>query len=400
MKQSKPSVLYVAYPLLAVSEESAGGAEQVLLTLEREMHAAGHRTTVAAADGSRAAGELLATGAPASEPDQYEAREREHSTRILDFLDSHPGEFDLIHDMSGSFFRRAAECGAPVLATLHLPRWFYKQELFPTTAQVSGQTEAANLGHQGLANASTSSGQALGHQASVHSKINSIFNSPAPNLRFSCVSHSQAQTFADLRNLAGLVQNGVAVEQFPFTRDKDGYVLWLGRICEEKAPHLAIAVAQRAGVPLVIAGQVYPFRYHLDYFECEVRPHLNGRSRVQFVDTPLASQKLNLLRHARALLLTSTTEETSSLVAMEAMACGTPVVAFRRGAFPEIVAHEETGFIVDTPEEMAAALRSIDRISPEKCRARVERHFRASRMAQEYEELYRRMSASAKELAA
>ena len=121
---------------------------------------------------------------------------------------------------------------------------------------------------------------------------------------------------------------------------------------------------------------------------------------MRFVDTPLASQKLDLLRHARALLLTSTVEETSSLVAMEAMACGTPVVAFRRGAFPEIVADGETGFVVDTLDEMIAALDEVDGISPDACRARVEAQFSATRMAQEYAELYRRVLLSARELAA
>jgi glycosyltransferase involved in cell wall biosynthesis len=347
------SILYVAYPLLAVTEESAGGAEQMLLTVERGMAALGHRTTVAAADGSHVYGTLLPTGAAATEPDQYEAREREHKARILAYLRDHTDEFDLIHDESGRFFRMADECSAPVLATLHLPRSFYREEWFQRRAT---------------------------------------------NLYLSCVSHSQSRTFKGVPNLLGVVQNGIAVEQFPFTRDKDDYVLWLGRICEEKAPHLAIAAAQRAGLPLVIAGQIYPFSYHQNYFEREIRPHLNGR--VRFVDTPLALQKIELLRHARALLLTSTVEETSSLVAMEAMACGTPVVGFRRGAFPEIVTNSETGFIVDTIEEMAAALRDVDSISPEKCRARVEQHFSSSRMAREYEALYRRVLTSQKRLAA
>jgi glycosyltransferase involved in cell wall biosynthesis len=241
----------------------------------------------------------------------------------------------------------------PVIATLHLPRSFYREECF--------QRRAANL-------------------------------------YFNCVSHSQARTFDEFSNLLPVVQNGIPVEQFPFTRDKDDYVLWLGRICEEKAPHLAMAAAQAAKLPIVIAGQIYPFRYHQNYFEREIRPHLNGR--VRFVDTPLVLQKIELLRHARALLLTSTVEETSSLVAMEAMACGTPVIAFRRGAFPEIVADRETGFVVDTIEEMALALRDVDCISPEACRTRVEECFSASGMAREYEGLYRRVLTSAKELAA
>jgi len=347
------SILYVGYPLLKVSDESAGGAEQVLLTLEHEMVAAGHHTAVAACDGSRVGGRLLATGAAATAPDQYERREHEQSACILQFLRENPCEFDLIHDQSGSFFRHAAECPAPALATLHLPRTFYPKELFRTLP---------------------------------------------PNLWFNCVSESQARTFDDLPNMAGVVQNGIAVERYPLAREKADYLLWLGRICEEKAPHLAIAAAQQAGLPLVIAGQVYPFRYHRDYFEREVRPRISGR--VRFVESPSFEDKVKLLRDARAVLLTSTANETSSLVAMEAMACGTPVVAFRREAFAEIVADGETGFIVDTAEEMVSAVGKVDRISPEMCREQLQRRFRASRMAQGYEGLYRRVVMAAKGLAA
>lgn len=346
------SILYVSYPLLTVTPESAGGAEQMLLTLEREMAAPGHRTAVAAADGSEVHGRVLATGPPADGPDQYDQREREHNAAILDYLRQHPSEFDLIHDKSGSFFRQAADCPVPVLATLHLPRSLYREEFF------------CDVG--------------------------------APY--FNCVSQSQAKSFADLPNFLGVIPNGIAVEDFPFTSSKHNYLLWLGRICEEKGPHLAIQAAQSAQLPLVLAGQVYPFRYHQDFYAGKVRPYLDGK--VRFVDTPTLQQKLELLGHARALLLTSTAEETSSLVAMEAMACGTPVVAFRRGAFPEVVADGETGFVVESLEEMAQALGQVDRISPEACRARVERHFNASRMAQDYQELYRRVLMSAKELAA
>ena len=137
----------------------------------------------------------------------------------------------------------------------------------------------------------------------------------------------------------------------------------------------------------MIAGQVYPFTYHQNYFDREIALRLSRDSDVHFIDTPsFAGENLDLLRHARALLLTSTVEETSSLVAMEAMACGTPVVAFRRGAFPEIIADRETGFVVESVADMVAVLGSLDQISPEACRRRVGRHFTASRMAQGYQE--------------
>jgi glycosyltransferase involved in cell wall biosynthesis len=349
------SVLYVSYPLLTVTPESAGGAEQILLAVEREMALAGHRTTVAATNGSLVEGRLLPTGDAAEAPDQYEKREREHTERILEYLRLFPNDFDLIHDQSGRFFRHAAECPLPVLATLHLPRNFYREEWFRSF--------------------------------------------PA-NLHFNCVSRSQARSFEDLTGYLGVVPNGVAVERFPFTSSKGDYLLWLGRICEEKAPHLAVAAAAKAGLPLILAGQVYPFRYHQAYFDREIRPRLVEESSVRLINAPEHHQKLELLASARALLLTSTVEETSSLVAMEAMACGTPVIAFRRGGFPEIVADGETGILVETVAEMAAAVETMQRISSGACRTHVERHFSAKRMAQGYEDLYRQLVTCAQQQAA
>ncbi|HEY6249089.1 MAG TPA: hypothetical protein VI685_03960, partial [Candidatus Angelobacter sp.] len=126
-------VLYVAYPLLTVSEASAGGAEQMLWTVEREMAARGARTTVAASAGSLVSGELFVTGEPCSLPDDFERRNREHQDRVVEFVRTRSRQgrpFDLIHDQSGSFWPRAAEIDVPVLATLHLPRSFYSAQLF------------------------------------------------------------------------------------------------------------------------------------------------------------------------------------------------------------------------------------------------------------------------------
>ena len=150
-----------------------------------------------------------------------------------------------------------------------------------------------------------------------------------------------AQRFSERLGLEGLevVTNGINVERFPFSEVKLDHLLWLGRICEEKAPHVACEIAEQLGMPLILVGQVYPFSYHRQYFERELRPRLDFKN-IQFIDSPAHGQKIELLRSARALLITSTVEETSSLVAMEAMACGTPVIVFRRGALPEVVRHD------------------------------------------------------------
>src|SRR3569832_2330919 len=117
------SILYTAYPLLPVSDESCGGAEQILSTVEREMSSRGYQTTVAACDSSRVSGELFATGKEAVRDDLFEKREAEHVKKVLALIKSR--NFSLIHDHSGSLFKYADQCDVPVLATLHLPRSLY-----------------------------------------------------------------------------------------------------------------------------------------------------------------------------------------------------------------------------------------------------------------------------------
>jgi glycosyltransferase involved in cell wall biosynthesis len=342
LNERRLRILYIAYPLLPVSDASAGGAEQMLWTLERAMHQRGHHTKVAACAGSSISGQLFATGDSPKQSDTFEERDREHQRVIRDLLQRE--EFDLIHDKSGTFFTQAAEIAVPTLATVHLPRTFY---------------------------------------------MNTAWHTLPANVSLNCVSAAQAHTFSDVPALTGWVQNGIVVDRFPLRSDKDDYLLWLGRICEEKAPHLAIEVARQSGRRLVIAGQVYPFRYHQEYFARKIAPHLG--TQIAFIDTPFFELKLDLLAHASALIVPSLVDETSSLVAMEAMACGTPVVAFRRGALPEIVAHGSTGLIVDTVEAMAEAVENLDDIRPEICRAHVQQHFSASRMADGYAYLYQRL---------
>lgn len=347
---SRRRILYVAYPLLPVSAQSCGGAEQVLHRLEVEMARLDWATSVAACGGSLVAGELIATGLPPAASDALEQRSNEQRGIILRTLAARRRErdaFDLVHDHSGSFWVHAAGIAAPVLATLHLPRSMYAPELFA-----------------GL----------------------------PPNLFFNCVSKSQAREFTELPRLLGVVENGVALDQFLCTPRKQDHLLWLGRICEEKGAHLAIEVAQQARMPLILAGEVYPFSYHQQYFQRQIAPQLG--CGVTFVERPSFAAKLELLRHARALLVSSLVDETSSLVAMEAMACGTPVVAFRRGALPDIVQHGETGFLAESVAEMAEWLRRSDEIDPHACRARAEQDFSAQRMAADYQRLYEQVIAA------
>jgi glycosyltransferase involved in cell wall biosynthesis len=344
----KLRVLYVAYPLLPVSEHSAGGAEQVLCTLEREMHARGHQTTVAACSGSRVAGELFATGDPAEAPDEFDLRSQQQTEALLQWLGA-GAEFDLIHDMSGGFWQHADGLPIPVLATLHLPRPLY------TNVDFSRVPECVS---------------------------------------FNCVSNSQTPEFSDLPRVLGVAANGIALDCFPrelVKQEKREYVLWIGRICEEKGTHVALDVAHTAGEKLIIAGTVYPFLYHQKYFAREVIPRLKrAGNRAKYIERPSFVEKVDLIRNARAVLITSEINETSSMIAMEAAACGTPVIAFRRGALPEVVAEAITGMLVNDQSEMVSALTRARRIEPEQCLAHAHEHYSAERMTECYSQLYRR----------
>lgn len=355
MKPESPlRVLYVSYPLLTVSEASAGGAEQMLWVLEREMSRRGLETTVAASAGSRVSGELFVTGEPCTQPDDFERRNREHQDRVIAFVQQRScgkRPFDLVHDESGSFWTRTREIDVPVLATLHLPRHFYPDHAF------HGISESVS---------------------------------------FNCVSPSQAKTFQDIPRMIGVAQNGIALDKF-LHHDGDPNVeedhrrsglLWLGRVCEEKAPHLALEIAGRAGLAITLAGQVYPFSYHQQYFHRQVLPLLHATPDALWIDSPSFEKKCSLLKNAQALLITSQVDETSSLVAMEAAACGTPVIAFNRGALAEVVEHGKTGFVVRDATEAIDAIKQTGSISSDACREHARQHFSTRRMADHYAEFY------------
>jgi glycosyltransferase involved in cell wall biosynthesis len=348
-------ILFVAYPLMPVSENSPGGAEQVLWTLQRALTSRGARITIAACSGSEVPGALYSTGAPANGSlGSARLHESHHATQCLELIrirESIGTGFSLVHDHSGSFFADKGVHGTrtPMLATLHLPRSFYPE---------------------------------------------GFFSRVAPNVYFNCVSKSQLKTFSDIPGVMGCVNNGIAVERFPVQTRKENYLLWLGRICEEKGTHTALDIAEKTGMPIVIAGSVYPLAYHQSYFEYEIAPRLQRLgNRARFVKSPSFATKLELLRHAKAVVITSTAEETSSLVAMEAAACGTPVIAFRRGAHSEIIENGVTGVLVRNQEQMYEALETIDRIRPADCSEHAKKNFSAARMASDYERMYAKILA-------
>jgi glycosyltransferase involved in cell wall biosynthesis len=194
------------------------------------------------------------------------------------------------------------------------------------------------------------------------------------------------------------VPNGVALNALAARHAKRRFAVALGRICPEKGFHVALDAAGRAGVPLLLAGRTFPYEAHETYFAREVAPRLDASRR--FIGAIGPARKRRLLSAARCLLLPSLAPETSSLVAMEALACGTPVIAFPSGALPEMVEHGRTGFIVRNEREMAAAIHAAARIEPEVCRAAARERFSLERTVERYLALYRDLANRAAEAAA
>ncbi len=339
------TVLSIAYPLAPAGPDAAGGSEQVLSLLDRALVRGGHRSVVIAPEGSRMEGVLLPAPFPAGPLDDQVRAAAQQRYRRLIHQAMERWSFDLVHMHSLDFHAYLPAPGVPVLATLHLPLDWYPAW---------------------------------------------IFRESRPDFWLQCVSASQQSRCPEGAPVLPYIENGVPIEGLRTSVHRRGYALALGRICPEKGFHLALDAAAQAGTPLLLAGQIFGYREHHEYYRRELLPRLDGRCR-RFIGPAGLARKRRLLAGARCLLVPSLVPETSSLVAMEALACGTPVIAFPSGALPDIVEHGRTGFLVENAREMAEAIRQADHIQPEVCRQAARRRFSADRMIAEYLRLYERL---------
>ncbi len=387
------TILSVAFPFAAVGDGAVGGAEVVLTTLERELVGRGWGSVVVARAGSGPVGELVGTEVPEGViTDEVRASvTRRHQAGLDRALAS--GKVDLVHMHGIDFASYRVPAGVPVLVTLHLPPGWYPEGIWGAR----------------------------------------------PGVRMVCVSEAQRKACPEeVREGLGVVGNGVAVEgnveeQVPFGNDDTngkggaasglhpahggaaamngapglrwpveggrdggrGYAVMLSRICPEKNLHAGLDAARMAGVEVVLAGETFPYQAHLRYFEEEIRPRLGvgtgGSATARLMGAVGGAEKGRLLRGARCLLLPTLAPETSSLVAMEAAAAGTPVVAYRSGAVPEVVEDGVTGFLVDGVEEMARAIGRVGEINREVCRRVARERFSLERMVDGYQRVYEEM---------
>ena len=341
------TVLSVAYPLTQVGEDAVGGSEQILTLLDRALTRAGHRSLVLAAEGSAVYGELIPSPRFRGKLDDAERRWacKVHKQLIKDTLGAYP--VDMIHMHSLDFHQYVPDGDVPVLATLHLPPDWYPS---------------------------------------------SVFHSERKNLYLNCVSHSQQKACPKSNILLPPVPNGIDVDRLQGSFKKRDYALALGRICPEKGFHYALDAAKAAGSELLLAGELLPYAVHEQYFKEKIAPRLDCRRR--FLGPAGFNRKKRLLGEARCLLIPSSVQETSSLVAMEALAAGTPVIAYRSGALPEIIDHGRTGYLVSDVREMGQAIDSVEKLDSKACREAARRHFSAAQMESRYLAIYREVIAA------
>jgi glycosyltransferase involved in cell wall biosynthesis len=330
-----------------ISPDAAGGAEQVLGMLDRALTRAGHHSVVVAAEGSVVAGTLV------------EVRRREAANSYADWAEAHDAQraavaralasqpVDVLHFHGFDFLNYLPDTDLPTLVTLHLPPEWYPPEVFALRRR---------------------------------------------NLQLHCVSRSQHRACPAGGPLGPDIENGIPLERFAVEVPRGDHAVALGRICPEKGFDRALEAAHHAGCGLRLAGRVFPYDAHLEYFRQAIAPRLDEQRR--YVGPIGPERKARLLAGARCLLVPSLAPETSSLVAMEALAAGTPVIAFRTGALPEIVEHGVTGFVVEDVASMADAIGEVGSLDPAACRRAARARFSLSRMTGRYLARYRELAAA------
>jgi len=208
-----------------------------------------------------------------------------------------------------------------------------------------------------------------------------------PNINFVALSKNQKKQAAGV-NIVKVIYNGLPLEKYPFNPKPKDYLLWLSRIGPDKGVAEAIDIAKLSGEKLIIAGNILP--QYADYFEFRVKPLIDGK-QIQFVGAADFKKKIELFKNAKAFLFPVKRPEPFGLVVIEAMACGTPVIAFKRASMPELIKNGENGFLVDSVEQACQAVKKIDKIKREVCREWVKENFNLRRMVNRYEKLYKKV---------
>jgi glycosyltransferase involved in cell wall biosynthesis len=340
-------IAMLAPPWIPVPPPGYGGIEFVVALLCDGLVEHGHDVELFCAPGSESRAKVHPL-LDSAHPDEIERAliEADHTGRAFDAIrrELSGGEpFDVIHDHSGYTALAMADClVTPLVHTVHGP---FDDDSSPYYA---------SHGRKG---------------------------------RLVCISRSQRGFAPEEAGAEDVVHNPIDVDSWPIGREKEDYLLWVARMTEEKGPHRAIEVAKSVGRPLILAGPVQPGQER--FFSQEVEPHIDGDT-VRYVGEVGGARKQRLFADAFAFVLPITWPEPFGLVMVEALAAGTPVLAFPQGAAPEIVIDGVNGFLCDDVDEMAAKVERAGDFDPETCRRTAAERFAPDRVALGYERVFRK----------
>jgi glycosyltransferase involved in cell wall biosynthesis len=385
-RQGKPTVLHVATLNQPIrSNLGYGPIETVLYNIDKGLHSAGHRSIVACSGDSRVTGEHYVTvdqsiGDYWSEntPERRKTMRR-HLSRALGRAKM--GDIDIIHTHDAKavefMYDSALRMDLPIVMTLH----------------VSAKDSMLAGAFQRWCNPVSS-----------------------PLVYCAAISEYQKRQYQSLVKADNVVYHGIDVKGFPFKEmsDNGSYLFTIGRITPDKGQDKAIELAKRTGSKLIIAGcvqnkvadreyfaslknsidlSVEVGKYSVDnnYYSTVIQPLLECDKQIIYIGEISSEHKKHWYRHARASVFPLQWGEPFGLVLIESMACGTPVIAFNKGAVAEILVDQKTGFVVDSMQDMIGAVGCLDSIDPNECRRHVLNNFSIEKMARNYSEIYYRI---------
>jgi len=357
------NIAQIAPPWLTIPPNRYGGTENVIYHLVEELVSQGHNVTLfAPGDAKTSARHISFFPRSLSEsgiPWPANLKAYYHLHKAVEQASN--GDFDIVHTHLSSTTDMYI---FPLMASLTIPHITTLHSHFPFDRAATSDW--------------------IGDADHYYMK----WASKTPMIAISETARTQALAQFPL-NFAGVVHYGVPLHVYRSLRGpREDFFVWLGRFSPEKGAHHAIQAAKQANVPLILAGIVDHSRKEAyDYFRKEIEPHLDG-TRIRYIGPVTTAKKIKLFSRARGCLNPIACEEPFSMVMIEALALGCPVIAFAGGVACEIILHEETGFLVNTVDEMARAIPHIDEIDRQVLRMYVDRRFSAHVMARNYLRVY------------
>jgi len=349
--KKKLRIAQIAPLWLTIPPKKYGGIERIIAMLCDGLVEKGHEVTLFAAPGSKTKAKLvtvfpkplLEANIPWSNP-VWNLRNLSKAFEM-----ANKGKFDIIHshlDLWTLFFQGLTK--TPVLHTMHNP-------LYRTNADATKDDRLR------------------------------LFSEEAYRTNIVLISKSALEQAMAKLPKARIIYNGSDLSNFKFNPKGGDHFVWIARMNKHKGVENAIAAAEKLGAKLLLAGRIDPTQ--VPYFKKVIKPHLNRK--IKYVGELTEGQLSDFYGPAKALLYPIEWEEPFGLVVTESMACGTPVIAYRRGSMPELIEHGKSGFVIDSDlNELVKAMKNIDQIDRTLVREHVEQKFSKERMVDDYEKAY------------